>query len=167
MELDAAEMLKRGLSRETQIRRDARGNWFSEGDEITHANVTRAFDAWVEVAADGRYCLKNDINWAYITLEGAPYFVRRVALFDNGVKLFLSNEREAWLDPATLRLDADGVLYASVFEKGLAARFDRHAMASLAPIVDEDERGVLLRIGAQVFRPTIVQDPLRFAANSE
>src|SRR5688572_9125041 len=104
-----------GLTRETTIRRDALGRWFHDGQPLEHAGLTRAFDGWIEIADDGRFCLKNEINWAYITLEGPPLFVRSALVAPSGeVSLRLSDGRQERLDPATLREGPDGALYAQV-----------------------------------------------------
>src|SRR6187401_1154866 len=86
----------RGFSRETTLFRDGEGRWFHDGQPLEHSNLVRAFDRWIERAPDdsGRYCVKNDINWAYITLEGPPFFVRSVVLDPGGTpQLLLSNDR--------------------------------------------------------------------------
>lgn len=159
--IDPASMLPPGRTRETKIRRDAEGRWFNDEVEVTHPLLKQAFDRWLGWAPDGsgRYCLSNDINWAYVAIEGAPRFVRKVAIDDGAVRLGLSDEREAALDPGTLRQGADGALYCTV-EGSLVARFDRHAMMQLASIVEEDASGVYLTIGARVVRPPLVEDPL-------
>jgi hypothetical protein len=149
-----------GRSRETTIRRDAQGRWFHDGEPLEHPNLTRSFDRWIERAEAGRYCLKNDINWASITLEGPPMFVRAVRLRDGGAWLVLSNDREEPLAPETLRQDADGALYCDVARGTLAARFDRHAQAQLTAVLGEDERGVYVALGGERIRPPTVGDPL-------
>ncbi len=157
--MDPAQMLK-GRTRETAIRRDAAGRWWNGEDRIDHPNLVRAFDAWIDVAEDGRYCLKNDINWAYVAIEGAPLFVRSVGIGDGVVTLRLSDGSEEPLDPATLRQDRDGVLYCDARRGRLAARFDREAMQGLEALLDEDAVGVFLRIGEGTARPPTVDDPL-------
>lgn len=155
-------MLK-GRTRETQIHRDAQGRWFNEGQEITHELLTDAFDAWLQPAPDdsGRWCLSNDINWAYVSIEGPPRFVRRIELAEGGtVRLHLSGGDVVPLDPATLRQGPDGALYCEV-PGGMVARFDRHATMQLSELIGEDDEGVFLKIGAQVVRPPVVDDPLR------
>ncbi len=157
---DPASMLA-GRTRETKIRRDARGRWFNDGVPVTHPLLTQAFDRWLRRAPDGsgRYCLSNDINWAFVEVEGPPRFVRSVAIRHGGVRLRLSDEREVELDPSTLREGPDGVLYCDVGE-GLAAGFDPHAAVQLADLVGEDEHGVFLRVGGAIVRPPVVDDPL-------
>jgi len=158
--MDPGQLLQ-GLSRETTIRRDAQGRWFHDGQALEHVGLTRAFDRWVERAADGRYCLKNDINWAYITLEGAPYFVRSLQISPAGqVTLVLSNDAAEPLRPETLRIGEDGAIYCDVGEGRLPARFDRHAATQLEPLVGEDERGVYVEVAGHRVRPSVVHDPL-------
>ena len=159
--MDSAGLLK-GLSRETSIRRDARGRWSNEGQPLEHAGLIRAFDSWIDRAEDGRYCLRNEINWAYITLEGPPFFVRSLAAQPSGeVTLAVSDGRAHRLDPDTLRQGRDGALYCDVRQPPMTARFDRHAMMQLADLLREDDRGVYLQLGGRVVRPPLVDDPLR------
>jgi len=158
--VDPAAMLK-GRTRETRIRRDDAGRWFDGDDPITHPLLTRAFDEWLVPAPDGsgRWCLSNDINWAYVALEGPPRFVRSVDVSDEIPLLSLSDGRAVPLDASTLRQGADGALYCDV-PGGLVARFDRHAAMQLGERLGEDEQGVFLGVAGQRVRPPTVDDPL-------
>jgi len=161
---DPNQLLAAGRSRETTIARDAQGRWSQDGQALEHPNLTRAFDRWVGRAEDGRYCLKNDINWAYISLEGPPFFVRSVRI-DRGsgkaeVRLVLSNDTEQALRPATLRNGPDGALYCDLND-GMVARFDRSAMAQLEALIGEDAQGVYLEIGGRRIRPKASANPLQ------
>ncbi|HEX5656343.1 MAG TPA: hypothetical protein VFX59_04070 [Polyangiales bacterium] len=147
-----------GLSRETTIRRTADGKWSHDGDPIDNDKLARAFDRWMERAEDGRWCLKNDINWAYFTLEGAPYFVRWAKLDGEKATLRLSNDREVQLDFRTLREGPDGVLYCTAL--GEAARFESHAAVALGELLEEDEGGPYFTIGGERIRPPRREDPL-------
>lgn len=149
-----------GRTRETKIRRDAQGRWFNDQDPIDHPNLVRAFNAWIDVAPDGRFCLKNDINWAYVTIEGAPLFVQGLRIVDGRALLALSDGREEPLDPRTLRQGEDGTLYCTARDGTMAARFDREAMQRLESVLGEDDRGVYLELGDERFRPPVVADPL-------
>jgi len=158
--MDPASFLQ-GRSRETTIRRDAEGRWFYDGEPLDHPNLTRAFDRWVERAEDGRYCLKNDINWAYFQLEGAPYFVERVLKGQDGrPHVELSNGAIEPLAGDSLRVGPEGALYCDV-KGGLVARFQRHATTQLEPWVGEDDKGVYLELNGKLVRPETVADPLR------
>ena len=156
--MDPASFLT-GKTRETRIRRDDQGRWFFEDDLLEHPNLVRAFDRWIDRAEDGRYCLKNDINWAYFTLEGPPFFVRSVRVDGASVWLSLSDERTERLDPSTLRQGPNGALYCNV-RGSMPARFDRHAMQQLEPVLQQDDQGVYLALGSDRVRPPLVSDPL-------
>jgi hypothetical protein len=159
--MDPGQLLL-GRSRETTIVRDAAGRWFQDGQPLEHPNLTRAFDRWVRRAEDGRYCLENDINWAYITLEGAPFFVRSLQIgADHAITLLLSNDEREPLRPRTLRTGPDGALYCDVANGQMVARFDRHAAAQLEALLGEDEQGVYLELAGARVRPEIAADPLQ------
>ena len=147
-----------GRSRETDIRRDAARRWWKGEERIDHPNLVRSFDGWIDRAEDGRFCLHNDINWAYFALEGPAYFVESVRVHDTGVTLLLSGDREEELVPETLRQDGEGALWCDVREGRCPARFENHASSALAGLLDEDAAGVLLRVAGQVHRPPQVAD---------
>ena len=157
---DKEPALPPGLSRETTIRRDAEGRWYQDGIPLEHPNLVRAFDRWIERAEDGRYCLKNDINWAYVTIEGAPLFVRSIAIEPEGMRLRLSDEREELLDVETLRLGPDGALYCDARGGTMPARFDRHAMFQLEPVLGEDDGGLYIEVAGRRAHPPVALDPL-------
>ena len=152
-----------GLSRETTIRRTADGRWFQGEDPIDNPKLARAFDRWITRAEDGRYCLKNDVNWAYFTLEGAPFFVRSAQVDGQVVRLTLSNDEAVELAFDTLREGPDGALYCDAYP-GMPARFDSHASVQLGSLLEEDEQGPYLRIGERRVRPPRLSDPLTFPA---
>lgn len=156
--MDANSLLQ-GRTRETTILRDAQGRWYHDGQPLTHPNLVRSFDRWIERAEDGRYCLKNDINWAYITLQGAPYFVRAARLDGDTAELLLSNDTRVPLDGATLRQDAEGILYCDVPD-GLTAQFDSAAAAQLEPLIGEDDRGVYLTLSGVRHYPATASEPI-------
>jgi len=136
-----------GRSRETLIRRDAQGRWWNGSDPITHPLLTKSFDGWIERAEDGRFCLKNDINWAYVAIEGPPYFVRSLLMDGDSidqVTLRLSGDHEEKLDPSSLREAGDGSLRCTV-RGDLWARFESHASMQLEPLLVQTGEGLALR----------------------
>jgi hypothetical protein len=157
--MDPAQFLQ-GRSRETEIRRDARGRWFNGQDPIEHPNLTRSFDGWVDRAEDGRFCLSNSINWAYVEIEGPAYFVKDVELAGDGVGLLLSGDLREPLDPASLRQGPEGALWCVVREGRCPARFDNHAVSKMSDSIREDEGGVYVLIGGEKVRPPEIGDPL-------
>ena len=159
MVMDPAQFLQ-GRTRETDIRRDARGRWFNGEDRITHPNLTRSFDAWVDRADDGRFCLSNSINWAYVEIEGPAYFVKDVEASAYGVGLRLSGDLTERLDPTSLCQGPEGALWCAVREGRCPARFDNHAVSKMSEQIGEDENGVYVLVGAEKVRPPETPDPL-------
>lgn len=159
-DLSPQELLARGFSRETTIRRDARGRWFSDGDLITHAKLAHAFDTWVDVAEDGRFCLKNSIHWVYVDLIGAPIFVRSLRVNARGIPLLLSDDREEELRLETLRADGHGLLYCTVRDGKMCAQFDTHAACQLSDLLEETEAGAVLRVNGAAHLVPTVSNPL-------
>jgi hypothetical protein len=157
--MDPAQFLE-GRSRETEIRRDASGRWFNGEDRIEHPNLTRSFDSWVDRAEDGRFCLSNAINWAYVDIEGPAYFVKDVEPDARGISLALSGELREPLDPASLRQGPEGALWCAVREGRCPARFDNHAVSKMSEWIREDEAGVYVLIGGEKVRPPETDDPL-------
>lgn len=152
-------MLAPGRSRETAIRRDRFGRWYDGEVRITHPRLVDSFDAWIDRAPDGRFCLSNEINWAYVAIEGAPYRVRAITVGDS-ITLELSGGRREPLDPATLRLGEDDSLWCDVRQGRVPARFDNHALLQLGDLLEEDGEGTFLRLGGRIVRPCRVADPL-------
>lgn len=148
------------FTRETTIRRDAFGRWFDGGEPIDNRAIERAFDRWIDVADDGRYILKNAINWAYVEIEGAPIFATSVRLDGDRVRLSLSDDTEEDLAIDTLRQDRDGALYCNVRAGKLTAKFSRNAQMQLEPLVGEDEQGAFLEVAGRRVRPPVTDRPL-------
>ena len=159
--MDPAQFLQ-GRTRETAIRRDAKGRWFNGEDRIEHPKLTVAFDGWVDRAEDGRFCLSNSINWAYVEVQGPAYFVKDVVTGDDGVLLRLSGGLEEPLDPASLRQGPEGALWCAVREGRCPARFDNHALSKMSDLVREDGEGIYVQIGSEKVRPPTEMDPLSF-----
>lgn len=157
--MDPAQFLQ-GRTRETDIRRDARGRWFKGADPIDHPNLTLAFDGWVDRADDGRFCLSNAINWAYVEIDGPAYFVKNVEADSSGMTLTLSgNVREA-LDPSTLCQGPEGALWCAVKDGRCPARFENHAVSKMSEWIDQDDEGEFILVGSNKVRPPACSDPL-------
>ena len=164
--MDDAQLKAKGWTRETKIRRDARGNWFEEGTLVEHSGVKKAFDSWVDVAPDGRYCLKNSIHWVYVEIEGAPIIVLSVRVTPSAIILSLSDGQTEELLAASLRHGGEGALYCDVRGGHLVAQFSTTAMMGLSEILDSDDDGVFLKVGVEQIRPPVVATPLDRRATS-
>jgi len=123
------------------IRLDPLGRFWHDDELVENPAIARAWHKGLERAEDGRYLIRFGRDWAFVTIEDAPYLVRRVVSDDEGrLRLLLSDESEELLDPRTLARSAEHVLYCRV--KGdQRARFSRQAQADLMEFLHEEEPG--------------------------
>jgi len=131
-----------GRSRESTIRLDREGRFFHDGELVAHRGMARAFASWVaRHPDDGRFILTNGYDWTYFTVEGAPFFVEGVHGSDSGPVLVLFDGSEEPLEPATLRLDDDGIFTTVVKGGAFDAKFLRAAQLELAEWLEQDSDG--------------------------
>jgi hypothetical protein len=150
-----------GTSRESTIRLDREGRFWHDGEIVEHASLARAFATWIaRHPDDGRLILTNGYDWTYFTADDAPYFVDALRIESDGAILCLFDGSEEPLDPGTLSVGEDGVVYARVKGGTFEARFTRHAQTALAPLLTSaDPPTVTLRgddyvLGSRVVRPS-------------
>lgn len=129
-----------GTSRESTIVLDREGRFWHDGELVERGALSLALARWIaRHPDDGRLILTNGYDWCYFRAEDAPYFVEALRVEPGGPVLALSDESEEPLDPATLSLGDDGVVYARVKGGGFEARFTRHAQTQLAPLLVASE----------------------------
>lgn len=136
-----------GRSRESSIRLDGEGRFWHDGRPVEHPRLAQALHRWIgRHPDDGRFILSNGYDWTYFTVDDAPYFVRAIRIEPSEIMLVLSDGTEERWEPETTRIGADDALYA-LLERGSGsgafgsyeAKFTRHAQASLAPALVEEE----------------------------
>jgi uncharacterized protein len=126
-------------------------NWLHDGERITHPGIIEAFNAGLVPTEDGRFKLHVGNDWAYVTVEGPAYRVNAIDTDDARVYLRLSDRTGEALDPATLRLESDGVLTARVKNGRAGARFSREAQFGLGQLlVPDGETSVLVLPAARI-----------------
>jgi len=129
-----------GTSRESTIAIDREGRFWHDGARVDHPALERALRSWIaRHPDDGRIILTNGYDWCYVKVEDAPYIVQSMRVADDGVTLVLSDDSEDRLDPRTLSLGDDGVVYAKVKSGAFDARFSRHAQTQLEPLLTNAE----------------------------
>ena len=74
-----------------------------------------------------------------VKVDDTPFVVTRVELRGEELHAYLNDGADERLDPASLRLGADEVPYASVKQGAFDARFSRAAAWQLLQIADYDE----------------------------
>jgi hypothetical protein len=133
-----------GTSRESAIHLDRDGQFWNEGDKVTHPALHAALTRWItRHPDDGRFILSNGYDWTYFSVADAPYLVNSLSVGPEGVVLTLSDETTEPLEPSRLRVGDADALYIAVKGGQFEARFTRHAQNQLAQVLVEDAQGRL------------------------
>jgi hypothetical protein len=108
---------------------------------------------------EGRYIIILPDDRCYVDVEDAAYIVRAVDYTKTewsngmGIDLLLCDETKEMLDPRTLWIGNDNVMYCRVRENRFKARFSRAAYYQLAEyiVTDEAQEIFYLKVGGQQF----------------
>ncbi|MFN7954476.1 MAG: DUF1285 domain-containing protein [bacterium] len=122
------------------LRLDREGRWLEDDEEITHPGTIELLTRALARDADGGFFVSIGSERRAVKVEDAPYVVRRVEGEGAGWLLWLGAGLVEPLDPSTLAIGAENVLYALVRD-GLRARFGRAAYYQLAEHIEEDGAG--------------------------
>jgi hypothetical protein len=148
------------------FRRD--GRWYADDEPIANERIAQLFSAHVrrddspavEVEDTGPFRKPPRTGWVVdlgidcqpVVVEDTPLVVRSAERRDDGSFEITTNDGVSGnLDPASLEVGADDVLYCSVDrgERGvLRARFLRPAYYALAKFIEMDGERLVLRAGA-------------------
>jgi len=122
------------------FRRD--GNWYSDDERIDNPRIALLFSRSIRRNPDGSYYLQVAEERAAIAVEDTPYVVKSIeGDGERGFRLVLNDDEREELDPATLAVGADNVLYCRVKGGAERARFLRSAYYHLSPGFEADDRG--------------------------
>jgi hypothetical protein len=130
----------------TEIRFGRDGNWYADGQVVANRRIADLFSRHVQRRPEGGYMLRIADEQAAIIVEDTPYVVIAVALDGEGMpRLELNDHSREELDPRTLQIGAEDVLYCRVKSGTEIARFLRPAYYQLTQhcAVTADGRVVL------------------------
>ena len=95
--------------------------------------------------AEGRYVIDLPGDRCFVDVEDSAYIVKAVDYAKTekgngtGINLLLSDETREALDPRTLWISSDNVMYCEIREHTFRARFSRAAYYQLAEFIQHDE----------------------------
>ena len=130
------------------------GWWYANDERIHNRRINTLFSQCLRRTSEGTYEIA--IGWDKVTveIEDTPYVVTRV-MGDSGqgFTLRLNDESEELLDPTSLSIGQENVLYCRVKGGSYLARFLRPAYYQLTAHVQEDgAHGTFsLRVGNTAF----------------
>jgi hypothetical protein len=128
-----------------QIRIDKEGVWYYKGAEMFRKEIVNFFYQNLRQDETGNYLIELEKDLCYLEVEDTAFVVRSVrqALSEKDGNtvfyLLLSDDTVDLLDPATLRIGKENVLYCTVKADRFEARFLRPAYYQLAGDIEYDE----------------------------
>jgi hypothetical protein len=132
--------------KETPLRIDKEGRWFFRDEEITHRKTYLLYCRSLTLDESGRVILQIGREQCPVEVEDVPFVVKSLdfVLTEGGelkaIGLILNDETREELDPKTLRIGPDNVLYCRVRSGKFEARFSRGAYQLLFPHIRQDEK---------------------------
>jgi hypothetical protein len=124
---------------------DKEGQWFHHGAPIIHRELIALFYKCLSVDAKGRYLITLKSQVCHLDVEDTPFVIRRTDFVpssspsekDRFVLHLIDNSKEV-LDPQTLSIGRDHVLYCLIREGKFRARFLRQSYYQLAEYIEQD-----------------------------
>ncbi|HXJ37514.1 MAG TPA: hypothetical protein VMS22_26095 [Candidatus Eisenbacteria bacterium] len=108
------------------------GRWYCDDEIIPNKAICRLYARAMTIDADGIARLRLGEDEAHVTIEDTPWVVVQVEGGPaRGFQILLNDETLEPLDPATLRVGPDNVLYCRVKDARHEARFLRPAYYEL------------------------------------
>ncbi len=131
------------------------GEWFHEGEEITHPGIVANLRGNLRRDETGYFIQAGPVRIP-VEVADTPLVVIRVEADDFTLRLIINDGTSEPLDPATLRLSADGVPHCRIKGGQFDARLSRAAAYQLGQLIEYDETtGVaILNVGGQAHRLT-------------
>jgi len=125
-----------------KIRFGRDGHWYADDERITNERIADLFARHLQRAPDGTYVIRMGDERAGVEIEDTPFVVTAATVEADGqVRIELNDHSEEILDPTTLEVGAEQVLYCRTKGKSERARFLRAAYYQLAPHINETEPG--------------------------
>jgi hypothetical protein len=136
----------------SSIRFGRDGRWYADGQPIVNARIADLFSRHVQRAEDGSYRLRIADEQAAIEVEDTPYVIIAAGDDADGTWIELNDRSRERLDPTSLAVAADDVLYCRVKGGTEAARFLRPAYYQIADHLDAAGAGFVFRGPAGAYR---------------
>lgn len=131
------------LREQSGLRLDGEGRFWHRGTPIEHARTVAVLHQGIHRAPNGRWATRIGKEWAYLDVEDAALFVRRI----DGRRAQLASGE--WADIESLSIGPDDALYARV--GGERARLTRAAQLSLADALAEKDGEFEVDLGGKVY----------------
>jgi hypothetical protein len=123
------------------------GKWYHQGAEIIHRPIFLWMIQSLEKTEDGVFIVHLNNQKCYLEVEDTPLVVVRADFVQEGseepehIRLTLNDESQEKLDPETLRISPESILYCTVKNGQFPSRFLRPAYYQIAQNLEEGDGG--------------------------
>lgn len=124
------------------IKIDKDGIWYYGEEEIFRKEIVQLFYQNLKQDQSGRYLIELGAERCYIEVEDTPFVVKSVyrTSLENDkrevINIYLSDGTLEELNPDTLLVGKDNVLYCSVRREAFRARFSRAGYYQIATYIE-------------------------------
>ncbi len=132
---------------------DADGHLWHEGTEMEDPALLKFFMEKMERLPDGRYHVLCQGEGCYFTAEDVPHVIQSVDVKPDRVTLYFPGAYSEPLNPETLKVGKDNVLYCKIHGGDLTGRFNRKSYLELAKMVqfNPSEKSYLFPLGGKTY----------------
>jgi len=131
-----------------QIQVAADGKLYHNGAPLVHPTIIKLIYESVHLE-EGHYIVRLDNQACELEVADTFYVVSRVEFKGDAAVITLNDGSREELDPASLRLGDNEIIYCTVKNGGFPARFLRQAYYQLAEKIVEHGEGFALELGGE------------------
>ncbi|MCF8033334.1 MAG: DUF1285 domain-containing protein [Desulfarculaceae bacterium] len=137
-----------GIYPPCQIQVSPEGQMSSAGRPMVHPTIIQLIYDSVRLE-DGHYVVTIDGKSCELEVADTFFVVSRVAFTDQGATLSLNDGTSEPLDPSTLKMGDNEIIYCTVKNGAFPARLLRQAYYQLAEKIVEEGEGFALEMGGK------------------
>jgi hypothetical protein len=126
------------------IKIDKDGVWYFRGAEMFRKDFVHLFYQHIKKDLEGRYLIEYGEETTYLDVEDTAFVIKSIhkscasGNSEECIEMLLSDGTVELLQPETLYIGADNVLYCSIKGKQFDARFLRPSYYQLAELIEHE-----------------------------
>ena len=129
---------------DNDIRIDKEGVWYFRGAEMFRRDFVHLFYQHIKKDVDGRYFIEYGDETSYLDVEDTAFVIKSINKScspsdgEECIEMLLSDGTVEKLEPDTIFIGCDNVLYCCIKEKRFDARFLRPSYYQMAELIEYD-----------------------------
>lgn len=132
---------------------DEEGNWFYQGNPIIRGDILRLFYEHLRFIPGNGYVIEWQNAFHPVNVADTPFIITRVDAEKDGreiksiwITLKHTQDKEL-LNPSTIFVGRNNVLYCKIKNNAFIARFSRPAYYQLAELLEEENGEFVIKVG--------------------